>query len=60
MRQRFAARLREFESVSTDYATCRYLETIGGDSPKGDAGRLLEVHDGATRCNETFLRITRK
>jgi hypothetical protein len=52
MQQRFAAWLGEYERASTRCSTCRYLETIGGGSPKGDAKRLLELHDRATRCNE--------
>lgn len=55
IRQRFATWLSEYEKASMRYSTCRYLETIGGGSAKGDAKRLLEIHDRATRCNESLL-----
>lgn len=36
------------------YATCRYLETVGGGSAKGGAKQLLELHDRVTRCSEAL------
>ena len=52
--RRFATWLREYERVSTRYATCRYLETVGSGSARGDAKQLVELHDRATRCNESL------
>ena len=49
---RFESWLRQYEELSAGYATCRYLETVGKGMPKGDASKLLEVHDRATRSNE--------
>lgn len=54
LQQRFKSWLGEYEKASTRFATCRYLETIGSGSPKGDARRLLELHDRATRCDESL------
>jgi len=51
-RRRFAEWLNEYERRSAGYATCRYLEKVGSGSLKGDARRLLELHDKMTRCNE--------
>lgn len=52
--QSFASWLCEYEKASTRYATCRYIETIGSGSPKGDARRLSELHDQATRCDQSL------
>ncbi len=52
--RRFAAWLTDYEKASMRYATCRYLETVGGGSAKGSATRLLELHDTLTRCNEAL------
>lgn len=54
MQQRFAAWLAKYESASMSYATCRYLETVGSGSPKGDKKTLLELHDRATRSSESL------
>jgi hypothetical protein len=51
-RRRFATWLKEYEDRSRGYATCRYLETIGNASPRGGAGKLLELHDRVARCSE--------
>jgi hypothetical protein len=53
-RKAFAAWLSNYESISSRYATCRYLETIGAGSPRGDAKKLIALHDQRTRCNETL------
>jgi hypothetical protein len=50
----FASWLAEYERASMRYATCRYLETVGGGSAKGGAKRLLELHDTVTRSSETL------
>ncbi len=52
--ERFNAWLRGYETASVRYATCRYLETIGNGSAKGDARKLLELHDRVTRCDESL------
>jgi len=52
LREQFAAWLSDYEKASSRYATCRFLETVGGGSPRGNAKTLVEVHDRTTRCNE--------
>ena len=54
LQRRFASWLSEYDRASPHYATCRYLETIGNGSPKGDRKRLVELHDRETRCNEAL------
>jgi hypothetical protein len=53
-RARYAAWLREYETASRKFATCRYLETIGRGRPKRDLARLLDLHDRTTRCDLTL------
>lgn len=45
----FAAWLREYEKASGAFATCRYLETVGTGSARGDARALIDLHDRLTR-----------
>jgi hypothetical protein len=54
LRSRFATWLSDYEEASMDYATCRYIETIGSGSPRGAAKRLLDLHDRMTRCSESL------
>lgn len=54
LQRRFAAWLGEYDRASKRYATCRYLETIGNGSPRGDTERLIELHDRETRCDEAL------
>jgi hypothetical protein len=54
LQRRFASWLHEYEQASRNYATCRYLETVGNGSPKGDVRKLLELHDRSTRCDESL------
>ncbi len=49
---RFEAWLRDYERLSADHATCRFLETIGEGHPRGDARLLVDLHDRLTRCQE--------
>lgn len=53
-RARFDSWLSEYRRLSSNYATCRYLETIGKGHPIGDAKELVDRHDRATRCNESL------
>jgi hypothetical protein len=53
--QRFAEWLREYESASRGYATCRFLETVGkGGLVGGEDHGLVELHDRATRADSTL------
>jgi hypothetical protein len=50
--RRFDAWLLDYERASRNFATCRYLETIGRGTPGGEAKQLVQLHDQATRCGE--------
>jgi hypothetical protein len=50
-RQRFSAWLSRYESAAAQYATCRYLETVGSGDFHGAAERLVAVHDRIARCD---------
>jgi hypothetical protein len=50
VKKEFADWLSNYDELSARYATCRYLETVGYASPKGDAKKLVELHDKHTRC----------
>jgi hypothetical protein len=54
MQQRFEGWLRTYEQASLRFATCRYLETVGGGNPSATTQRLLELHDRHTRCWESL------
>ncbi len=49
--QAFAAWLRQYEKVSESFAVCRYLETVGSGSARGEIRTMLELHDRVTRCD---------
>jgi hypothetical protein len=34
------------------YATCRFLETLGGGSVQAEVETIVEIHDRTTRCDE--------
>jgi hypothetical protein len=54
VRRRFATWLQEYELASQDYATCRYIETLG-TGRVGDATEdLVALHDRLTRCSESL------
>jgi hypothetical protein len=53
-RQRFTAWLNTYEQASRNYATCRYIETIGAGSVRGTAADLVALHDRVTRCGESL------
>lgn len=52
--QSFAAWLGQYEQASSHYATCRYLETIGRNKPRGAAAQLIELHDDLTCCQKSL------
>ena len=54
VRQRFADWLGRYESVSSGYATCRYLETVGSARLTGTAKTLVTLHDRVTRAIEAL------
>ena len=54
VRQRFATWLEGYELASRNYATCRYIETIGTGSLNGATEELVALHDRVTRCSESL------
>lgn len=52
MQERFATWLSDYENAADDYATSRYVETVGSGRASGDARPLQELHDRVTRCDE--------
>lgn len=51
LRERFALWLANYQKVTARRATCRYLETIGSGTARGDARIVQELHDTATRAD---------
>ena len=41
-----------YSSRQANFATCRFLGTLGGNRVHPDVERIIELHDDATRCNE--------
>jgi hypothetical protein len=44
--------LDKYEMAAQEYATCRYLETVGHGGFGNGADRLIAFHDRTTRCEE--------
>lgn len=51
-RRRFEDWLSGYERASGSWATCLYLETVGTGRPGRTAGRLVDLHDRMTRCDQ--------
>jgi hypothetical protein len=49
-RERFEAWRRRYEAESARFASCRYLESIGGDRPSANARAIVEEHDRVSRA----------
>ena len=49
---KFDAWKSSYETAARDYATCRYLETLGRGRARSDLSKLIEIHDKITRCND--------
>jgi hypothetical protein len=52
--QHFEKWLAAYTSRQSQYATCRYLGTLGSDAVHDDVATIVEVHDKITRCNEAL------
>ena len=52
VQQQFAAWRAEYEKTSLRFATCRYVETLGSESPFPGAGDLIDTHDRLTHARE--------
>ena len=50
--QRFEKWLAVYMLKQSEYATCRYLGTLGSNAVHPDAETIIEVHDKITRCDE--------
>ena len=50
--QRFDKWLATYMARQSQYATCRYLSTLGSNAVHADVATIIEVHDKITRCNE--------
>ena len=49
---RFKQWQSEYTARQSQYATCRFLGTLGNDCVHPEVARIIEVHDHATRCEE--------
>ena len=54
VKKRFVDWLRTYEAASARYASCRYVETVGSGRAKGQAEKLVTLHDRVTRCGESL------
>jgi hypothetical protein len=50
--QNFAEWLAAYTSKQSQFATCRYLGTLGSNVVHPDIETIVEVHDKITRCHE--------
>jgi hypothetical protein len=46
--------LTDYDSLQKNYATCRYVGTLGLGIVHPDIAMIVEVHDKLTRCNENL------
>lgn len=50
--QAFSAWLQTYSATARQFATCRYLETLGGSPALGKFASLIEYHDAHTQAAE--------
>ena len=50
----FDSWLAQYGRIAGSYATCRYLQTVGNGQPSDLTGKLIELHDQLTRCQESL------
>jgi hypothetical protein len=50
--KRFEKWKAQYEARQCQYATCRFLGSLGDGAVHPEVERVLELHDFATRCNE--------
>lgn len=50
LRQRFASWLANYETASSRFASCRYLESVGWDRIASEARAIVEEHDRVTHA----------
>jgi len=53
-RESFDAWLERYSSCQADYATCRFIGSLGNSSVHEEIGTIIEVHDKITRCEEAL------
>jgi hypothetical protein len=52
--QRFEQWLAAYMSSQSQYATCRYLGTLGNSAVHPEIETIIEVHDEITRCHDVL------
>jgi hypothetical protein len=50
--QRYEQWKSEYDARQREYATCRFVGQLGNGDVHPEVGRIIELHDFATRCNE--------
>jgi hypothetical protein len=49
---RFQKWLATYDARQSDYATCRFIRTLGGETVHPEVSDIIEIHDKLTRCHE--------
>jgi hypothetical protein len=52
--ERFAQWKAKYDACEGRYATCRFLGHLGSDKIHPEVGRIIELHDFVTKCNESL------
>lgn len=55
LERRYLQWVDDYNELSADSATCRFIEQIGSHPTVGDFRRLIELHDRETRCNSELV-----
>ena len=50
--KRLDAWLAKYDSRIKDYSTCHFLGTSGGEAMHPEVGKVIEIHDRMTKCQE--------
>jgi hypothetical protein len=52
--RRFEKWEAKYDARQRKYATCRFLAHLGVEKPHPEVGRVIELHDFVTKCNESL------
>ena len=52
--QRFEEWKSAYVERQSNFATCRFLETLGNASIHPEVATMIEIHDRVTRCQESL------
>lgn len=52
--KQFAAWLEEYEKAASEYATCKFIKSVGGNRMHRDIGAIQELHDEHCRVNTSL------